>query len=260
MADPVLLNHDQSGVATLTLNRPEIHNAFDDTLIAALISMLESLDRSAAVRAVVLTGSGKSFSAGADVAWMRSMAGYSETENYADAKRLADLLQTLNDLSKPTIARVNGSAFGGGVGLICCCDIAIAANDSTFALTEVRLGLVPAVISPYVIAAIGARQARRYFQTAESMDTATARDLGLIHVACPATDLDTRVDEITSLLARGGPTALAECKSLIAEVALGAADPESLRDYTARRIAHLRTTEEGQEGLAAFLDKRRPRW
>jgi len=176
MSEPnILVGTDARGVATVALNRPAIHNAFDDRLIADLTAALRRLADDAAVRVVVLTGSGESFSAGGDLNWMRRMAGYSDAENLADAMALAELLRTLNELAKPTVARVNGAAFAGGLGLVCCCDIAIAATEASFSISEARLGLVPATISPYVVAAVGARAARRYFLTAERFTAAEAQ-------------------------------------------------------------------------------------
>ncbi|HEY0179266.1 MAG TPA: enoyl-CoA hydratase-related protein, partial [Dokdonella sp.] len=198
------------GIATITLNRPGVHNAFDDALVAALTAALAACDADAAVRAVVLTGAGASFSAGADLNWMRGMAGASEDENRADALRLAALMRTLNFLAKPTVARVNGAAYGGGVGLVACCDVAIGVDGAKFSLSEVKLGLVPAVISPYVIAAIGLRQARRLFVTGEVFDAQTAARIGLLHDCVGADRLDAAVERVLHLLGKGGPLAQAE--------------------------------------------------
>jgi methylglutaconyl-CoA hydratase len=247
------------GVATIRLNRPALHNAFDDRLIAALTEALEAAGRDDGVRAVVLAAEGRSFSAGADLNWMRRMAGYSPAENEADARRLALLMATLDGLPKPTVARVQGSAFGGGVGLVACCDIAIAAEGAQFALTEVRLGLIPAVISPYVVGAIGARAARRYFLTAERFDAAEAHRLGLVHRVVPATELDETVAGILAALAEGGPQALCAAKELVAAVAERPVDPGMIED-TVQRIAAARAGTEGREGVAAFLEKRKPAW
>ncbi len=247
-----------SGVARLTLARPEVHNAFDDVLIAELTATLEALDRDPQVRVLVLTGAGASFSAGADLAWMRRMAQAGADENRADALRLARLMRTLEGLSKPTIARVNGAAFGGGVGLVACCDIAIAADTATFALSEAKLGLVPAVISPYVIAAIGARQARRWFQSAETFSAAEAHRIGLLHLAVPAEALDSAVQRQCTLLLKAGPLAVAEAKALVRRSQT--TDATALDARNADLIARLRVSPEGQEGLGAFLDKRKPNW
>jgi len=255
----ILCAVDPRGVATVTLNRPAIHNAFDDALIAELTRTLRRLEDDAGVRIVVLTGSGRSFSAGGDLNWMRRMAGYSEAENLADAAALAELMRVLNDLAKPTVARVNGAAFAGGLGLVACCDIAIAAEDAIFCISEVRLGLVPATIGPYVVAAIGARQSRRYFLTAERFSAAEARRIGLVHEVAPAAALDAAVEEIVAALLEGGAGAEARSKRLIAEVQDRVVTP-SLQALTARVIAEARASAEGREGLAAFFDKRDPAW
>ncbi|MGD8378824.1 MAG: enoyl-CoA hydratase/isomerase family protein [Gammaproteobacteria bacterium] len=261
MNDYVRQSVDARGVATLTLNQPAKHNAFDSELIARLTDMLGRLGTDDAVRAVVLTGEGKSFSAGADIRWMRSMADYDEARNFEDSLRLAELMSVLDGLGKPTVARVNGAAIGGGTGLVACCDIAIAADNAVFAFSEVRLGLVPAVISPYVIAAIGPRQARRYFLTAERFRAPEAARIGLVHEAVPAADLDERVETVLDALLAGGPQALASCKELVASVVNQDADSrDAAKQMTSRLIAQLRVSEEGQEGLGAFLEKRRPGW
>ncbi len=251
----------RGAVATITLNRPQIHNAFDDALIASLTRALEQADADPAVRAVVLTGSGSCFSAGADLNWMRGMAEASEQQNREDSLRLAQLMRTLQFLSKPTVARVNGSAYGGGVGLLACCDIAIGVDGAKFALSEVKLGLVPAVISPYVIAAIGLREARRLFITGEVFDAATAARIGLLHAALPPAQLDEAIERELYLLGKAGPHAQREAKALALRV--GGIDPTQAGDIdtaNAALIARLRISEEGQHGLAAFLDKRAPRW
>ncbi len=249
------------GCLTLTMDRAEVHNAFNAELIGRLTDALAQADGDSAVRAVILAANGASFSAGADLNWMREMAGYGEAENLADAGRLATLMRTLAFLRKPTIARVQGSAFGGGVGLVACCDIAIGVPAARFALTEVRLGLVPAVISPYVVAAIGARQARRYFQTAEAFDARRACQLGLLHEVVEPEQLDAAIASELKLLKAGGPIALAEAKALVAGVE-GRTLPaqQSLDTETAALIARLRVSAEGQEGLGAFLSKRKPNW
>jgi methylglutaconyl-CoA hydratase len=260
MAEPMLLqDRATNGVATLRLNRPEVHNAFNDALIAELTQALRRLDADAAVRAVVLAANGPSFSAGADLQWMRRMAAYSEAENEADARALADLMRTLDRLAKPTVAVVQGAAFGGGVGLVACCDIALAADHATFALSEVRLGLIPAVISPYVMAAIGARAARRYFLTGERFDAAEARRLGLVQEVVPAADLPQASDRILVMLAQGGPVAQAAAKRLVADLA-GRPLDDGLVEDTAKRIARIRAGEEGRDGVSAFLEKRKPGW
>jgi len=248
-------------VARLTMNRPEVHNAFDDALIADLTAAIDELDRDPDVRAVVLTGAGASFSAGADLNWMRGMAQASEDDNRADSQRLARLMRRLQFLSKPTIARVNGAAFGGGVGLVACCDIAIAAEGAKFALSEVKLGLVPAVISPYVIGAIGLRQARRLFITGEIFAAAQALAIGLVHETVAADELDGAVDRLVALLGKGGPVAQAEAKRLALGMGgMTEAGMESIDADNAALIARLRVSAEGQDGLSAFLDKAQPTW
>ncbi len=260
MSEPnILVSTDARGIATLALNRPAIHNAFDDRLIADLTAALRRLGGDAAVRVVVLTGSGESFSAGGDLNWMRRMAGYSDAENLADAMALAELLRTLNELAKPTVARVNGAAFAGGLGLVCCCDIAIAAAEASFSLSEARLGLVPATISPYVVAAIGARAARRYFLTAERFSAAEAQRIGLVHEVAPRAALDAAVAKIVGALLEAGAGAQARSKRLIAEVQERPMT-EALMALTARAIAEARASAEAREGLAAFFAKRKPAW
>lgn len=249
----------QTGIATLTLNRPKLHNAFDDTLIANLTAELHRLSTDPAVRVLVLAANGQSFSAGADMHWMQRMAQYSEAENLDDARKLAELMRVLHDFPKPTVAKVHGAAFGGGVGLVACCDIAIASDKAAFCLSEVKLGLIPAVISPYVVRAIGERQARRYFLSAERFDAREARRIGLVHETVPADELDERVARVVDGLRENGPHALAAAKDLITRVASGPLDAALMED-TARRIAALRVSDEGQEGLDAFLNKRKPDW
>ncbi len=257
--DSILCEIDEWGTAWLTLNRPRVHNAFDDRMIAALSEILRQSEADPAVRAVVLTGAGKSFSAGADLAWMRRMAEYSEEENIKDANALATLLKVLYRLGKPTIGLVNGAAMGGGAGLVAACDMAVAADDAVFAFTEVRLGLIPSVISPYVIAAIGSRQARRYFLTGEKFSAADALGLGLIGAVVPRDGLRGAADALLKHIAANGPRAMKEAKELIAAVA-GRPIDDALIANTAQRIARVRASDEGKEGMAAFFDKRRPRW
>ncbi|MBI2313490.1 MAG: enoyl-CoA hydratase/isomerase family protein [Betaproteobacteria bacterium] len=256
---PFITELFEEGVALVTLNRPELHNAFDDDLIAKLTRELKALDANPGVRVVILGANGKSFSAGADLNWMKRTAGYTREQNLKDAIALADLMRTLNDLSKPTVARVHGPAFGGGVGLIACCDIAIAARPASFALSEVRLGIIPSVISPYVVAAIGERYAHRYFLTGERFDCAEAYRIGLVHDICEAPDLDEKIGTIVSHLLACSPRALGAAKQLIARVAKSPVDDALVRD-TAERIAAIRASAEGKEGLAAFLEKRAPAW
>jgi methylglutaconyl-CoA hydratase len=252
---------DHAGVRRITLNRPQVHNAFDDAMIAELTATLDTAGKDDGVRAVLLSGEGASFSAGADLNWMRGMAQASEAQNREDSRRLAKLMRTLQYLPKPTIARVNGAAYGGGVGLIACCDIAIGVDSARFGLTEVKLGLVPAVISPYVAHAIGLRHARRLFLTGELFDAAAALQMGLLHQCVTADQLDEAVDAALKLLSKAGPLAQSEAKQLALRVA-GAeeADAEQVDEANAALIARLRVSAEGQEGLAAFLAKRLPGW
>ena len=260
MTDEAILSRvDPRGVATITMNRPGVHNAFDDALIDALSQCLRCLNSDDAVRVVVLAAEGKSFSAGADLRWMRRVAGYSREQNLEDARRLAELMKTLSRLERPTIARVQGAAFGGGVGLIACCDIAVAADTAEFSLSEVKLGLIPAVVSPYVTRAMGERHARRYMITGERFDADEARRLGLVHEVVSAEALNARIEFFIEQLLRNGPAAMAATKSLVARVGGGPMD-ESMVEDTARRIAERRATDEAKEGVAAFLEKRRPRW
>jgi len=259
MSDALHVHH-QGGVATLSLNRPELHNAFDAELIQTLTAALETVGSDPAVRSVVLAGTGASFSAGADLQWMRAMATASQEQNRLDSLALARLMRTLDELPKPTIARVHGASFGGGVGLVACCDIAIAVEGARFGLTESRLGLLPAVISPYVIAAIGPRQARRWFATGEHFDAATALQIGLVHQVVTADALDAAVEAQLAWLAKAGPVAAASAKILVREVCAALGDRDGLDRANAGLIAALRVSEEGQEGLSAFLEKRAPRW
>lgn len=250
---------DRRGVATVTLDRPERHNAFDDTVIAELSEAFQNVAGDKAIRVMVLAANGKHFSAGADLAWMRRMGDASYDDNLADAEALANMLRALNELPKPSIARVQGSAWGGALGLICCCDLAVAVNTATFRFSEVRLGLAPATISPYVIAAIGARAARRYFLSAEAIDADSARDLGLVGEEVEESQLDQVVENWIDNLLQNGPQAMAEAKQLIAEVSeKPVSDP--LIWHTSETIARLRVSDEGREGLNAFLQKRPPSW
>jgi methylglutaconyl-CoA hydratase len=255
-----LLEHiDPRGVATLTLNRPDRHNAFDDALIAELTAALNRLRGRSDVRVVVLASTGRSFSAGADLDWMRRMAGYSEEANLADAASLAAMLHTLDRLPKPTIALVQGPAYGGGVGLAACCDTVIAAERATFCLSEVKLGLTPATISPYVINAIGARWARRYFLSAEVLSAARAQAIGLVHEVVADSALDETKEGSVKALLQGAPGAQADAKDLVF-LAEGRPVDAALGEETGRRIAARRSSAEGQEGLSAFLGKRAPAW
>ena len=247
-------------VGILTLNRGDRHNAFDETLIEEITRGLDQLEADPAVRVVVLSSVGKSFCAGADLNWMKRAAGYSPEENLADAHNLAEMLRTLNELKKPTVARVQGPAYGGGVGLVAACDVAIATFDAQFALTEVKLGILPAIISPYVIGKIGERYARRYFLTAERFAASEAYRIGLVHEIVPDdAGLDEAVGEIIDALLKNGPNAMAAAKGLIAAVA-GRPIDAALIDDTAQRITRQRASDEGREGITAFLEKRKPGW
>jgi methylglutaconyl-CoA hydratase len=246
-------------VARVALNRPDVHNAFNETLIAELTHAIRTFDADPSVRVLVLEGRGRSFCAGADLNWMKKMAGFSHDENLADANDLAAMLSALNGMSKPTIASVHGAALGGGVGLVACCDIAIGTPQATFALSETRLGLIPATISPYVIEAMGARAARRYFLSAERFGAEEARRIGLLHELVPESELGAAVDRSIASLLDPGPQAQLEAKLLIRAVAQRPIDQNVVAD-TAKRIARVRATPEAKEGVAAFLAKRKPSW
>jgi methylglutaconyl-CoA hydratase len=250
---------DARGVATLTLNRPEKHNALDGATMRDLDAALTAVDGDASIRVVVLTGAGASFCAGADIGHMRSMMNASEEQNVEDALLLARCLRSLDELDRPVIARVNGNVFGGGVGLVACADIAIGAASARFALTEVRLGIVPAAISPYVVTAIGNREARRLFLTAAPFDAEAACKLGLLHFVAPPDQLDAAVEGQVDLLLRGGPQALRAAKNLVRRVTQFT-DRNVLGDENARLLARLRVSPEGKEGLSAFLERRTPQW
>lgn len=254
----VLAEVDGDGTGWLSLNRPASHNAFDDVLIAEMTAALRAFANDAQVRAVVVRGRGRSFSAGADLNWMRRMGEATQAENAADALRLAELLDGLDRLPKPTMALVNGPAYGGGVGLVAACDIAIAAAGAVFAMTEVRLGLIPAVISPHVLAAIGPRQARRYFITGESFSADEALRIGLVHAVVEADDLDAAGRRMLATLTGNSVQAMAEVKTLIRAV-VGRPVDEALMADTAQRIARARASDEGRARIAAFLDKRATR-
>lgn len=248
-----------SPVATIWMNRPIMHNAFDEILIAELTAALITLDADNDVRIVILAGRGKSFSAGADLNWMKRAANNGLDDNLNDARALARMLRTLAEMKKPTIARVQGAALGGGMGLAAACDIAVAASNAVFATSEVKFGIIPSAISPYVLRAIGARQAYRYFQSAERIDAERAREIGLVHETVEAPQLDAKVQEIVEALLLGGPSSQAAAKDLIRAVN-GQSINETLIEDTAHRIAYLRATPEAREGIAAFLDKRPPNW
>jgi methylglutaconyl-CoA hydratase len=249
---------DDRGVAEVKLNRPEIHNAFNDELILKLTNLFLELDENKSVRIIVLTGEGRSFCAGADLNWMKSMVDYSEEENIADSKKLYKMFNTINNCSKPVIGKINGHALGGGVGLVAVCDIAVTHNKAKFGFTETRLGLVPAVISPFCIAKIGASNARAWFLSGEMFQGTRAKDLGLVHEVVEVGVLDSRIEELIQSQLKAGPIATTEAKKLIKQVM--SLPIEKIEDYTCATIAARRTSDEGQEGMNALLEKRKPNW
>jgi methylglutaconyl-CoA hydratase len=251
--------HIARRVAVVRLAREKVRNAFNETLIADLAAAFTQLGADAGVRAIVLAGRGPAFCAGADLDWMRRMAGYTHDENRADARALADMLRTIYECPKPTIARVHGDAYAGGMGLVAACDIAVAASAAHFCLSETRLGLIPATISPYVIRAMGEQAARRYALTAERFDAAEALRIGFVHAVVAAEDLDARIVEILGALMQTSANAVGEAKRLVREVAGRPIDGKLVAD-TAERIAAIRASDDGRAGVRAFLDKRKPRW
>lgn len=261
MSDEPNLRISRGGpVARVTMNRPELHNAFDEDLIAALTRAFAELGDDNSVRVVVLTGAGKSFSAGADLNWMRRASAYDAERNRADARALEAMLRTLDELPKPTVALVNGLAIGGGVGLVAACDVAVASTTASFATSEVRFGILPAVISPFVVRAIGGRQARRYFLTAERFGAEEARLIGLVHEVAAPEALEAKVGEVVAELLKGGPEALDEAKRLVGLVESMPQGGSLLAETTVGMIAERRASEEGREGIAAFLEKRPAAW
>jgi methylglutaconyl-CoA hydratase len=246
-------------VATITLNRPQLRNAFNETAIADLSMAFDEASQDKDVRAIVLAAHGPAFCAGADLNWMKKMAGYSAAENEADALRLADMLRTIYYSPKPVVARVQGDCYAGGMGLVAACDIVVVADGVNFCLSEVKLGLIPATISPYVIKAMGDQAARRYFLSAERFDAREAHRLGLAHEVVPADQLDAKVGEIVKALTGNSPNAVREAKALVRDIAGLPIDDVLLAD-TAGRIAAIRASDEGREGVAAFLEKRKPSW
>lgn len=246
-------------VATVWMNRPEVFNAFNEQLIADLSAACAELDLDPSVRVVVLGGRGRHFSAGADLNWMRRAAAAGEAENLEDARRFARMLRLLSGMSKPTIARVHGAALGGGTGLAAACDMAVASSDAVFSTSEVKFGIIPAVISPYVLRAIGPRHALRYFQSAERISAERALSIGLVHEVTPVDALDAGVAALIEPLLAGAPTAQKAAKELIEAIKGRPIDAQTLED-TAQRIARQRVTAEGRDGVAAFLDKRPPAW
>ena len=250
---------DSRGVATVTLNRPDKHNAFDDIIIGELREAFDALAQRDEVRVVILASNGKSFSAGADLGWMKRMAEYDLGHNLKDAELLAGMLKSLHELPQPTIARVQGAAFGGAVGLVSCADMAVGSERASFSLSEVKIGLVPATISPYVIKAIGERASRRYFTTAERFDANQAYRMGLLSEVVAEERLDETIEILVSAILSNGPNAVRAAKELVASVAGREIDSTLIED-TCVRIAHIRVSKEGQEGLGAFLGKRSPNW
>jgi methylglutaconyl-CoA hydratase len=258
MSDALQVERD-GAVARVWLNRPEVRNAFDETSIAELARVVAELSQDSALRAIVLGGRGKAFCAGADLAWMRRMAGYSWEQNRADAQALADMLWTIYSCPVPVVGRIHGDCYAGGVGLAAVCDVLVAADVATFCLSEARLGLLPATIGPYVIRALGEQASRRYFVTAERFSAAEACALGFVHALCGTDALDARVDELVATLVANGPLAARACKKLVQDMAGLPITPE-LRAETARRIADIRASDEGREGVQSFLQKRKPAW
>ena len=257
------MNHLQlvfeGGVATVTLNRPEVRNAFNDEVITELTAVFVKLGTQDDVRCIVLAASGTAFCAGADLNWMRRMADYTHAENLADAAALAEMLRAVYACPKPTIAKVQGDVYAGGTGLVAACDIAISSDTAGYCLSEVKLGLIPATISPYVIRAMGARAAHRYFLTAERFSAAEALRIGFVHEVVVATDLDARAAELVKALVNAGPQAVRLCKKLVQDVAGQAITPE-LVQMTVEGIADIRVSAEGREGVQSFLQKRKPNW
>ena len=259
MAQKIISQVDADGNATVLLNRPEVHNAFDPEMVDALTATLKKLEANDKVRAIVITGAGKNFCAGADIEYMKKTAKFSRERNLENARATSLMLQTLHGLEKPTIACVRGAARGGGVGLVAACDIAIAERGATFRLSEVKLGIIPAMISPFVIAAIGERYAHRYMLSGEVFDSAEAYRTGLVHDICEEPELNAVVGRMLANLYSSGPLAMAAIKKLIPEVAVSRID-DKLMETVSSRIAGIRATPEAQEGLSAFLEKRRTAW
>ena len=247
------------GVATVTLNRPDVRNAFNDEVIGELAGVFVELGDRAEVRCVVLAGTGPAFCAGADLNWMKRMASYTYEQNVDDARALANMLRVLYKCPKPTIARVQGDVYAGGMGLVAACDIAVSVDTANFCLSETRLGLIPATISPYVIRAMGARAAHRWFLTAERFPAAEAHRIGFVHEVVKAGELDAKVDEIAQALVNAGPAAVKACKSLVHDVA-GHEIDHVLVEKTVKGIADIRVSDEGREGIQSFLGKRKPSW
>jgi len=259
MNNRVRLTTDFRGVATVTLSRPHTHNAFDGCMVDELTSAFETTMANPSARVMILAAEGKTFSAGADLAWMKRMGEYSYKENLQDAKNLAKMLKTLHEMPLPTIARIQGPAFGGALGLISCCDIAIAATKASFAFSEVKIGLIPATISPYIIDAMGSHAARRYFMTGEKLEAQQAVNLGLINEAVEETQLDNTIAQLINTLLENSPSAMHSAKQLVQDIGNRSINDELIKE-TCERIADIRRSNEGQEGLSAFLEKRKPHW
>lgn len=255
----VLFEVDEQGIAKVTLNTPSKHNAFDDDMIKSLTKIFDQIAAREDIKIMILTSTGKNFSAGADLSWMKRMATYSYDENLTDATLLANMLKNLNFLPQPTIARIQGAAFGGAVGLASCCDIVIASNDASFCLSEVKLGLIPATISPYVINAIGLKAARRYFISAERFSAQKAMQLGLVDEVVESESLDDEVQAMVTTLLSNSPKAIKAAKKLALDVAYQDINSQLISE-TSKRIAKIRVSNEGQEGLTAFFEKRPPSW
>ena len=259
MSTTLDIRRPSAHVAEIWLNRPEVRNAFNDHVVTELTEAFATLGADTGLRAIVLGGHGKAFCAGADLSWMRTMAGYSWEQNQADASRLAQMLWTAWTCPTPLVGRIHGDCYAGGLGLAAVCDVLVAADGVNFCLSEARLGLLPATIGPYVVRALGEQASRRYFVTAERFDAAAAKALGFVHEVVPAESLDARIADIVEALVAGGPMAVRACKQLVKDVA-GRPIDAALREDTARRIADIRASDEGREGVAAFLAKRSPSW
>ncbi|TFW00798.1 enoyl-CoA hydratase/isomerase family protein [Oxalobacteraceae bacterium OM1] len=259
MVDTIAISTSDKGVATITLNRPDVRNAFNETMIAELTQAFRDVGNDARVRAVVLAADGPAFCAGADLNWMKKMAGYTREENRADAAQLAEMLRVIYRCPKPVVAKIQGDCYAGGMGLVAACDIAVAVDAANFCLSEVKLGLIPATISPYVIKAMGENAARRYFITAERFSAQEALRVGFVHAVAPADGLDAAVAELLKALTANSPNAVKEAKRLVQDVA-GRELTDALIADTAERIADIRSSDEGKEGVRSFLEKRKPSW
>jgi methylglutaconyl-CoA hydratase len=259
MVYQTLLLHIENQVATVTLNRPDVRNAFNETTIAEVTQAFREVGQNGEIRAIVFAANGPAFCAGADLNWMKKMAGYTHDENRADAAQLAEMLRTIYTCSKPVVAKVQGDCYAGGMGLVAACDIALSSEATNFCLSEVKLGLIPATISPYVIKAMGENAARRYFLTAERFSAQEALNIGFVHAVVAADALDAAVADIVKALVSNSPNAVKEAKRLVQDVA-GQPLSDALIADTAERIADIRSSEEGKEGVRSFLEKRKPNW